>query len=307
MPTKSRTMKPAATKSRAGKTKKPQFDRRAEDVGNIVSLEHTNLLVPDQQVATAFYIAALGMTRDPYMMTGLGVMWANIGRNQIHLPTRGTQVLRGHTGLVIGDYDALAARLKAAPDILKGTKFAWKQRNDRIDVTCPWGNKYRCFAPDGRFGPMPMGIPYVCFDVPKGTADAIARFYAEIIGAPATLGEFDDAPAARICAGAEQELIFRETRGRLADFDGHHIQVYIADFSGPHARLAAHGLITEESDQHQYRFQEIIDPASGETVFEIEHEVRSLRHPLYARPLVNRNPAQRIMGYRPGHDAVMVG
>ena len=82
---------------------------------------------------------------------------------------------------------------------------------------------------------------------------------------------------------------------------------YLADFSGPHARLAAHGLITEESDQHQYRFQEIIDPASGETVFEIEHEVRSLRHPLYARPLVNRNPAQRIMGYRPGHDAVMVG
>jgi hypothetical protein len=66
-------------------------------------------------------------------------------------------------------------------------------------------------------------------------------------------------------------------------------------------------MITEESDQHQYRFQTIFDPANGEPVFEVEHEVRSLRHPLFARPLVNRNPAQRIMNYQPGQDAVMVG
>ena len=291
----------------ARKSKTAKYDRSAEDVGNIVSLEHVNVLVPDQQMATAFYISTLGLTRDPYMMTGLGVMWANIGRNQLHLPTRGTQVLRGHTGLVIGDYAALPTRLKAAPDMLKGSKFAWKQRNDRIDVTCPWGNRYRCFPPDGRFGPMAMGMPYVCFDVPRGKADAIARFYAEIIGAPATLGEFDDAPAARVCAGAGQELIFREKGGKHAAFDGHHIQVYIADFSGPHRQLAARGLITEESDQHQYRFQDIVDPASGEIVFEIEHEVRSLRHPLYARPLVNRDPRQSLMHYEPGHDMMLVG
>ena len=92
-----------------------------------------------------------------------------------------------------------------------------------------------------------------------------------------------------------------------APFDGHHIQVYVADFSGPHARLGERGAITEESDQHQYRFQTIFDPANGEPVFEVEHEVRSLRHPLFARPLVNRNPAQRIMNYQPGHDAAMVG
>jgi len=34
----------------------------------------------------------------------------------------------------------------------------------------------------------------------------------------------------------------------------------------------------------------------------IEHEVRSMRHPMYARPLVNRNPAQTNNHYAPGHE-----
>ena len=37
-------------------------------------------------------------------------------------------------------------------------------------------------------------------------------------------------------------------------------------------------------------------------MFALEHEVRSMRHPLYARPLVNRNPAQTNRDYMPDHD-----
>ena len=70
------------------------FDRAADDLGNIVSLEHVNVCVPDQSLATSFYISALGLTRDTYMMTGVDNMWANIGASQFHLPSRGTQVLR---------------------------------------------------------------------------------------------------------------------------------------------------------------------------------------------------------------------
>jgi len=285
----------------------PQYDRVAEDVGNIVSLEHVNVLVPDQQLATAFYVNMLGFTRDPYMMTGLDVMWVNIGRSQLHLPTRGTNVLRGHTGLVVGHYDQLPQRLNAAPDILENTKFSYEIGNDRIDVTCPWGNLYRLYPADGRFGLMTLGMPYVAFDVPDGKAAAIGRFYSEVLGAPAQMDEFDGAPAAQVSAGAGQRLVFRESSGETPPFDGHHIQVYIADFSGPHGRLAERGAITAEDDQHQYRFVTIFDPANGEAVYELEHEVRSLHHPLYARPLVNRNPAQMIMNYQPGHDAVPVG
>jgi hypothetical protein len=42
-------------------------------------------------------------------------------------------------------------------------------------------------------------------------------------------------------------------------------------------------------------------------LFTIEHEVRSLRSPLYLRPLVNRNPAQRQPTYQRGRDAFVPG
>jgi hypothetical protein len=68
--------------------------------------------------------------------------------------------------------------------------------------------------------------------------------------------------------------------------------------------LAAKSLIIQESDQHQYRFQDIVDPESGKVLFTVEHEVRSMKHPLYLRPLVNRNPHQSIIDYSPGEDAL---
>jgi hypothetical protein len=80
------------------------------------------------------------------------------------------------------------------------------------------------------------------------------------------------------------------------------VQVYVADFSGPHRKLRERLLIKEESDQHQYRFENIVDPASGATVFMIEHEVRSMKQPLFMRPLVNRDPGQSNLNYAPGHD-----
>ena len=67
------------------------LDYAEEDVGNIVSLEHVNLQVPDQAIAILFYVVGLGLTRDPYLNVGLGNMWANIGEQQFHLPTRAAQ------------------------------------------------------------------------------------------------------------------------------------------------------------------------------------------------------------------------
>ena len=92
-------------------------------------------------------------------------------------------------------------------------------------------------------------------------------------------------------------MIFRETNAAPPPYDGHHIQIYIADFAGPHEALLARGLITEESNEHQYRFKDLVDPDSGKNLFEIEHEVRSLRHPLYGREFVNRNPQQSNIDY----------
>jgi len=279
-----------------------KFDRAAEDLGNIVALEHVNVTIPDQHLSTLFYIVGLGLTRDPYLVTGVVNMWANVGRSQFHLPTNEPQVLRGRVGLVTPDLAGLARRLESVAKPLDGTRFDYTVHNDHIDTTCPWGNRIRCHAPDERFGPVGLGIPYVELDVPVGTADRIARFYREIMATLATVGEADGAPAARASVGNHQELIFRETDAPAPAYDGHHIQVYVADFSGPHGRLAKRGLISQEDNQHQYRFRDIVDVDSGELLFTLEHEVRSMTHPLFARPLANRNPDQTNNEFAPGHE-----
>ncbi len=279
------------------------YDRAVEDLGNIVALEHVNVTVPDQEKAALFYINGLGLTRDPYMMTGPANMWVNAGRQQFHLPTSKPQVLRGHIGVVVSDYDALPRRLNRVREALADTRFECHERDGYIEALCPWGNRIRCFAPNQRFGPMAVGIPYVEFDVPAGTAEGIARFYSQIMGAQAAPLEDGQGRFACVTAGTGQNLFFRETDRPIQPYDQHHIQIYINDFSGPHRRLAAKGLIVQESDQHQYRFQDIVDPDSGKVLFAIEHEVRSMKHPLYLRPLVNRNPSQSIIGYSPGDDA----
>ncbi len=282
---------------------KKTYDRAAEDLGNIVALEHVNVVVPDQEKATLFYINGLGLTRDPYMMTGPANMWVNVGRQQFHLPTGKPQVVRGHVGVVVSDFDALPRRLSRVREALANTRFECHEREGYIEATCPWGNRLRLFAPNKRFGAMQLGIPYVEFDVPIGTADGIARFYSQVMGAQAA--PLDDAHGhfACITAGTGQNLFFRETDRPIPAYDQHHLQIYINDFSGPHRRLKERGLITQESDQHQYRFQDIADPDTGKVLFTIEHEVRSMKHPLYLRPLVNRNPSQNIMRYAPGEDA----
>ena len=269
---------------------KPAFNRTTQDIGNIVEFGHVNIRVPDQQLAIIFYVMGLGLTRDPYLRVGVDNAWINVGTCQFHVPTGPAQVLRGVVGLVLPDLDALVARLSSVAPRLKGTQFAFVRTADCMEVTCPWGNRLRIHAPDStRFGAMRLGMPYVEIDTAPGTAVGIARFYAEIFAAPARSGNDADGAFARVPTGLSESLEFRETSRALPAYDGHHVQIAVADFSGVHCRLLERGLVTEESNESQYRFQDITDLDTGAVLATIEHEVRSMRHPLYARPLVNRD------------------
>ncbi|WP_144107413.1 glyoxalase/bleomycin resistance/dioxygenase family protein [Paraburkholderia sp. BCC1886] len=277
-------------------------DYALEDIGNLMLLEHVNLTIPDQRLATAFYVSGLGLTRDPFLMTGVTNMWINVGRSQIHLPHGDAQRLRGHVGLIVGGRASLIARLRAVNPWLEGTRFGWTERDDRVEVVCPWGNRYDCLDPEARAASDPwsdidLGIAYVQLDVPVGCAASIAGFYREIFEAPANVHERKGAVQAAIAVGRHQRLVYAETPAASPTYDGHHIQIYVSDFSGPYERLAARGLSYGE-EPHQYRFAELVDPASGTACFTLEHEVRSLRHPLYARSLVNRNPDVTNRNYR---------
>lgn len=277
----------------------------SEDVGNIVMLEHVNTCVPDQLIGTAFYLVGMGFTRDPYMNVGLNNMWVNVGEQQFHLPTRAAQVFSGHTGIVVPNLSTLPAQLDAVKDVLKDTQFSYAVKDDHVSVITPYGNELRCYAPAPRFGDVCIGIPYVEVLTRRGTADGIVRFYQQVMQAPATLIEDGGDAVAQIRIGTYQWLNFREADGELRPYDGHHIAVYIANFSGPYEWLQARGLIKEDVRNHQFRMQEIVDPDTGEHLKTFEHEVRGLFHPMYRREMVNRDAGQNMAGYARGRDALI--
>jgi hypothetical protein len=198
----------------------------------------------------------------------------------------------------------LLQRLSYARKFLEGTQFSFREAGDVVETTCPWGNRIRVHAPDpARFGAMRVGMPYVEFDVPTGTdLKAIARFYKEILGGISGVAEDARGTYAWASCSGECKVTYRETKADLPEYDGHHIQITLADFSGPHKKLLERGLICEESDQHQYRFLDIVDVDTNKPLFRIEHETRSMRHPMFNRVFVNRNPDMNNRNFVPGYE-----
>ncbi len=278
------------------------FDRSIEDVGNVLNLEHFNFTVPDQELAALFYVSGLGFTRDPYMDFATFNMWVNVGEQQFHLPKNEAQVFRGKISLVIPNHEDLKRRLNFVTRFMEGTKFSWNEEENCIRVSCPWGNEFEVIEPTGN-ADMHLGILTAEMLVPMGTADGICRFYREILDTPARVKRENGSSVGVVQMGYNQTMSFRESDDLIPDYDGHHVAIYISNFSSPHQKLQEYDAISEESDQHQYRFQNIFDPATGETLTELEHEVRSLHHPMKRRVLVNRNASQSFGNYRTGRDA----
>ena len=178
--------------------------------------------------------------------------------------------------------------------------FRFAEHEDHVEAVSPWGNRFRVHEPGARFcnGAI-LAMPYVEFEAPTGTLDGIGASIARRSARGAEMA----AGALHVAVSSDQHLIYRESDAVPPAYDGNHVQITLSDFSGPHRWLAARGLITQESDQHQYRFQDLVDPDSGKVLFTVEHETRSMRHPLFNRPLVNRNPHLTQRGYKPGQDA----
>jgi hypothetical protein len=189
-----------------------RYDRHQQDVGNILMLEHVNVRVPDQRLATAFYIQGLGFTRDPYIMVGVENMWVNMGQTQFHLPTGEPNLMRGHVEIVVPDLEALTMRLGAVKDLLAGTKFACSMEDKYLAVTTPWGNRLRLHAAGPSFGDWTLGISAVEFPVATGNAAGIARFYEKVMGAPSEwLRTSASASARSWCSGRRRGPFPRTT------------------------------------------------------------------------------------------------
>ena len=279
-----------------------QFDRAAEDLGNSIHLEHVNVQVPDPHLAQLFYVAGLGLTRDPYMMAADTNMWVNAGRSQFHLPTGKPQVVRGHTGLVIAGRAALLDRLTRVRRSSKAPNS--RSANTTITSRRPVRGATRCAsmsrtpsASDAFRSAFRMWSSMCRSAARRRSRRSIRRCW-----------DARERPERRRHAdarqmGKNQYLQFRETDAPQPEFDGHHVQMYITNFSGPYRKLKERNLISLEDNQYQYRFQDIVDLDSGKALFTVEHEVRSFTHPMCLRPLVNRNPATNNRNYANGYDS----
>jgi hypothetical protein len=210
-------------------------------------------------------------------------------------------------GLVVPDPDGVVGRidqLLSRIPMMAGTELAHARIDGQLMVTGPWGNQFRIHGPDEIPG-VAIGMPYLEIDIPPGRADGVAAFYHTILGAPTRIETTDGGhgPTAIVTIGLHQELRFCETHDPIIDYDGHHIAIYLSNFSGPYDQLNARGLISRETDENEYRFIDIVDPDTGEACTQLEHEVRSLHHPMFGRALINRDVNQGLgRQYRKGRD-----
>ena len=242
----------------------------------------------------------------------------NIGSSQIHLPDGAAQHVPGVVGVLYPDLLTLELRLRNAYPKLRHTAFRYEHHpGSHIDIICPYGNRFKVLEADGldargvQPGPrsLGLGIAYIEYQVPFGTAKLISRFYQRIIGAHVTLegGDYESEPCvfgvlpqrAIVTAGPQQEIVFTETHAPAAD-TGHHIAIYVNHFSKTFEALNAAGLIwknpaypDERADtlelaveQAQFRFRDIISLEDSDTdctsrgvILQLEHEVRSIEHP----------------------------
>jgi len=299
------------------------MSKESQDTGNIVFFEHVNFEITDLGAAIYFYVEALGGTRDPYERTGPLITWVNFGQQQFHLLTKENntsgEVIQGHIGLIVPSLDATLKSLQAAQKKYGNYhNFAYKftlsdtvahvpshflsSASRYIEVKGPWGNTFKIYENSDKIKYRGgLGIPYVEFLCRKGAAIKIGEFYKRFVGAPYTHGEEGGAVFSKVVVGPKQLLIFRETDEKVEPTT-YHICIYIADFSGTYEKFSKNNLlftkhkfddkcetIEDALSYSQFRFNQIVDPDNlTDELFIMEHEVRSLCHPFYMRPLVNK-------------------
>lgn len=259
------------------------------DTGAILHFEHVNLRVPDHRAATLFFVEGLGLTRDPYRMVGVRNMWVNAGLQQFHLPIGEPTPLPGEVGLVVPSVEDVERRLEEVGRELKDSELTSARVGETLAVTTPWGHRLRVLP---RAGPsrLPHRLPYVEFWVAPGQAEGIGAFYRDVLQCPVDLRPIDGDPAAWVTVGAYQTFRFRERPGGGTVPNTNHVAVYLTRYRTIYAALERLGLVMEADADEQFRFSHIVNPRTHETLFVFEHEMRSLHHPDFLRPLVNRVP-----------------
>ena len=263
------------------------------EVGGILHLDHFNFEMEEHELATIFFINGLGLTRDPYQRVDETNMGVNIGLQQFHLPRRGTVTppFHGEIGLILPDLSVVQERL----DRLQGlgrfhdTLYGLDEVTDEyLLVKSPWGVRMRIW----QSGVLPfhraMGMVYVDIPVTPGSADSLRSFYKTLLGAPFHMADIGGEKSAVVAVGPHQQLRFRER-----DLDDHnlyefHVAYYLSNYNFARDAAIKTGALRGEGNGQVCFLDGPFDPESGDLLLEFRQEWRSVYHPDFMRPLVNR-------------------
>ena len=265
------------------------------EIGAVTHFEHVNFSVPDQGPAMLFFCEGLGFTRDPTRMVGTRNMWINAGRQQFHMPRGEAIPFPGEVGVSVKDIKRVHRNMKRIACELKGTEFSIKEVGKTLTCTSPWGHVLRVHQAGQLSGRMPQAISYVNFWVPVGTAKTIADFYEKMVYAPTEVAKRGKHAMAVVTVGANQHFHFIERPDYESVDHPNHVAIYVTRYREMYRQFKAKKMLMRPDVEEQFRFEKIFNPRSGKIVFSFEHEVRSLYHPDYLKPLTNRVPVPYLV------------
>jgi len=274
--------------------KTSNFGNIRPEIGRILHMDHVNFETPDHEMATIFYMNGLGFTRDPYRRADEQNLGVNVGRQQLHLPKRGerTPPFCGIVGLVVPDIDGIKQRFKLLNKLGKfeGTPYDWIEEDNSVLITSPFGYRLRLHSHGNIEFSKPLGIAYVEVPVPLGKAVRIGNFYKQIIGAPVKFSEEGGTKSAIVTVGPHQEIKFIERELENYDTYTMHISYHVTHYNELRQKLKEYDSLMGIGEGEAFFFNKIFDPDTGEILIMVQNEVRSVYHPDYMRPLVNRWP-----------------
>ena len=276
--------------------KKTELNREyLPNVQGILHLEHFNFEGADHNLATVFFMNGMGFTRDPYRRTDETNMGVNIGMQQFHLPQRGnpTPPFFGEVGLVVPDLPVLKARLDRLADMGKfdGTPYHLTVLDENtMRVISPFGITLKLHAAGSLPFLKPLGLSYVDIPVKPGKAVLLEKFYRELLNTPTEFLDIDGENSLKVTYGPHQYVRFRERELEDYELYSFHVAYYVTDYNAYRDRVIEQGSLQGEGRGQVFFFDGPFDPDTGEEILKFTQEVRSVYHPDFMRPLVNRWP-----------------
>ena len=169
------------------------YDRGTQDVGNVLALEHVNVTVPDPELAALFYVVGPRLHPRPlHRLRRPPTCGSTSARSSSTCPRATRRCCGARSASCVPDLE----QLKAAPGPLRaalrrppgghGLRVHRGRRRHAADHL-PVGQP----VPGARGRATPSAAsasacPTSTSTSPPGAADGIARFYDEVIGAPAS-------------------------------------------------------------------------------------------------------------------------